>query len=47
MATMVAEALLDGEAEAITRKVIEKALEGDATALRLCLEGLHCRGGPR
>jgi hypothetical protein len=39
-ATMVAEALLDGEAEAITRKVIEKALEGDATALRLCLERL-------
>jgi hypothetical protein len=37
---MVAEALLDGEAEAITRKVIEKALEGDATALRLCLERL-------
>jgi hypothetical protein len=32
---MVAEALLDGEAEAITRKVIEKALEGDATALAL------------
>jgi hypothetical protein len=37
-ATMAAEALLDGEAEALTRKVIEKALEGDTTALRLCLE---------
>jgi hypothetical protein len=37
-ATLAAEALLDGEAEAITRKAIERALEGDATALRLCLD---------
>jgi hypothetical protein len=37
-ATIAAEGLLDGEAEAITRKAIEKAKEGDATALRLCLE---------
>jgi hypothetical protein len=37
-ATVVAEALLDGEAEAISRKLIEKALEDDTTALRLCLE---------
>lgn len=37
-ATMAAEMLLDGEAQAITRKAIERALEGDATALRLCLE---------
>jgi hypothetical protein len=36
--TMAAEALLDGEAEAITRKAIERAIEGDPTALRLCLE---------
>jgi Family of unknown function (DUF5681) len=36
--TLAAEALLDGEAEAIIRKVIEKALDGDATALRLCVE---------
>jgi hypothetical protein len=40
MATRVAEALLDGEAERITRKAIERALEGDTTALRLCLERL-------
>lgn len=40
VATLLAEALLDGEADAITRKVIEKALEGDSTALRLCLERL-------
>lgn len=30
--------LLAGEAEAITRKAVEMALAGDATALRLCLE---------
>jgi hypothetical protein len=29
---------LNGEAEALTRKAIEKALEGDTVALRLCLE---------
>jgi hypothetical protein len=34
------EALLDGEAEAITRKAIEKAKEGDPTALRMCLDRL-------
>ena len=32
--------LLDGEAEAITRKAIEMALDGDGLALRLCLERL-------
>jgi Family of unknown function (DUF5681) len=37
-ATLLAEALLDGEAEALTRTAIEKALEGDGMALRLCLE---------
>ena len=36
--TQLAEALLDGEAEALVRKVIERALEGDMMALRLCLE---------
>jgi hypothetical protein len=36
--TLAAEELLDGEAEAITRKAIEMALEGDVTALRLCLD---------
>jgi hypothetical protein len=36
--TLAAEALLDGEAEALTRKAIEIALKGDTTALRLCLE---------
>jgi hypothetical protein len=37
-ATVAAEALLDGEAEALTRKAVELALEGDSTALRLCLD---------
>jgi hypothetical protein len=36
-ATIAAEALLDGEVEALTRKAIERALEGDGVALRLCL----------
>jgi hypothetical protein len=30
--------LLDGEADALTRKAIELAKEGDTTALRLCIE---------
>ena len=37
-ATLAAEALLEGEAEALTRKAIELALGGDITALRLCLD---------
>jgi len=36
--TRAVQALLEGEAEALTRKAIEKALEGDSVALRLCLE---------
>jgi hypothetical protein len=39
-ATLAAEALLDGEAEALTRKAIELALDGNILALRLCLERL-------
>ena len=37
-ATVAAQALLDGESEALTRKAVELALFGDMTALRLCLE---------
>lgn len=37
-ASRAADALLDGEAEALTRKAVELALGGDTTALRLCLE---------
>lgn len=37
-ASRAVEALLDGEAEALTRCAIERALEGDTVALRLCLD---------
>src|SRR5262245_56806224 len=36
--TLAAEALPDNEAELLTRKLIEKAKEGDITALRLCFD---------
>jgi len=38
--TLAVEAMLDGEAEAITRKAIDMAMEGDGPAIRLCLERL-------
>jgi hypothetical protein len=38
--TLAIEALLEGEAEALTRKAIERALEGDGAALKLCLDRL-------
>lgn len=37
-ATQAVLALLDGEAEALTRQAVTLALAGDTTALRLCLE---------
>jgi hypothetical protein len=36
--TMAVEALLQGEHEKLTRVAIDKALEGDTVALRLCLD---------
>ncbi len=36
--TLAIQELLDGEAEAITRKVIELAKEGDSAAIRLVME---------
>ena len=39
-ATLAMEAMLDGEADAITRKAIELAKSGDLTALRLCMDRL-------
>lgn len=39
-ATIALQSLLDGEGEAITRKAIKMALEGDSTALRLVMERL-------
>ena len=38
--TLAAQALLDGEAEALTRKAIELAKGGDLAALRLCMDRL-------
>jgi hypothetical protein len=38
--TIAVEALLDNEAEALTRKVIELALAGNMAAIRLCFERL-------
>lgn len=37
-ATRAVENLMDGSAEAITQKAVDMALEGDTTALRLCME---------
>ena len=39
--TVAAEALMEGEAEAITRKAIELAKEGDGPALRLCMDRIY------
>jgi hypothetical protein len=36
--TLAVQELLDGEAEALTRKAIDLALGGDMAALRLCVE---------
>ena len=38
--TIAVEALLDNEAEALTRKVIDLALAGNMAAIRLCFERL-------
>ena len=39
-ATIIAEMLLQGEAEELTRKAIERAKAGDVGALRMCLDRL-------
>ena len=36
--TTLAETLLDGEAENITRKAVQSALEGNSIALRICMD---------
>jgi hypothetical protein len=38
--TLAAALLLEGEAEKLTRNAVERALAGDPTALRLCIERL-------
>jgi hypothetical protein len=42
-ATLLAEAMFQGEAEAIVRMAIGKAKEGDITAIRLCLDRVFPR----
>ena len=37
-ATLAIERLLEGQAEALTQTAINKALEGDSVALRLCMD---------
>ena len=37
-ATRIAEALLDGDVEALTRKAVSLALDGDTAAMRLCFD---------
>jgi hypothetical protein len=46
-ATIIAEALLHGEAEALMRVAIERAKAGDMTALRMCLDRLAPAGRHR
>ena len=43
-ATQAMQALLDGEAQALTRKAVELALDGNTMALRMCLDRI---GPPR
>jgi hypothetical protein len=38
---LACEALLDGQAEALTQKAIQMALDGDPVALRLCLDRIY------
>ena len=38
--TKALEAIFNGESEALTRKVIELALDGDTVALRMCMDRL-------
>ena len=40
-ATLACEALLAGQAEALTQKAVEMALAGDTVALKLCLERIY------
>ncbi len=43
-ATGIMQLMLDGEAQALTRKAVELALDGNTTALRMCLDRI---GPPR
>lgn len=45
--SLVAEALLDGDAEGLSQRAIELALRGDPAAMRLCFERILPRGRER
>ena len=47
-ATVAVQTLLHGESDALTRKCVEMALEGDTVAMRLCLERIipPCKDSP-
>jgi hypothetical protein len=45
-ATEMAQALLDGEADALVRRCVELALDGNPAAMKLCVERLVPRRGP-
>ena len=40
-ATLACEALLEGQAQALTQKAVDMALAGDPVALRLCLDRIY------
>ena len=46
-ATLMTQALFEGEAEVLFRTAVSRALEGDSMALRLCLERIAPRLRPR
>ena len=39
-AAVISQALIDGKAEALVKKVVQLALEGDAACLKICLQRL-------
>jgi hypothetical protein len=45
--SLLVEAMLDAESESLGRRMIERALDGDAGALRLCMERVLPRGRDR
>jgi len=40
-ATLACEALLEGQAEALTQKAVDMALSGDTVALKLCIDRIY------
>src|SRR6516164_986051 len=40
-ATLACEALLEGQAEALTQKAVDMALAGDTVALKICIDRIY------